>query len=218
MQSREWKVNVWPSTQPDSQLFTLNSPLLIDRGGGRTHKFTRLSTWPLCRGLRTRSHVQFENGNRCRNSIIVSDDGASVGRTARWAAAKRNVNVAKARTAIQFQLQVPVSNRADRPYESQLGACPPAMTRGRFELPGPRGARRSERRVSASSTTRSQRVESGESRVESNDNAAHRMLLSFSTLHPQLSTLIDPCGIRTRVAGLRGRHPEPLEERAVFDC
>ena len=25
-----------------------------------------------------------------------------------------------------------------------------------------------------------------------------------------------PCGIRTRIAGLKAQHPEPLEERAVF--
>ena len=32
-----------------------------------------------------------------------------------------------------LKLQVPVSNRADQPYESRLGACPPALTRAGFE-------------------------------------------------------------------------------------
>ena len=57
------------------------------------------------------------------------------------------------------KLQVPVSNRANRPYESQLSTCSPAVTRTNLWV----GAR-----------------------------------------------------IRTRLAGLRGRHPEPLDERAIL--
>ena len=41
------------------------------------------------------------------------------------------------RTTVQQQLQVPGSNRANQPYESRLGTDPPAVTRGRFELPVP---------------------------------------------------------------------------------
>ena len=36
-----------------------------------------------------------------------------------------------------LKLQVPVSNRADRPYESRLGASPPAVTRAGFEPASP---------------------------------------------------------------------------------
>ena len=35
------------------------------------------------------------------------------------------------------KLQVPVSNRADRPYESQLGTSPPAVTRAGVEPTSP---------------------------------------------------------------------------------
>ncbi len=93
----------------------------------------------------------------------------------RWALAHRRQS--------SINLQVPVSIRAFRPYESQSGACPTCtatgglfelplvpvltllhgfidsckveVTKGRVELPSPQGARRSERRVSASCTTRS---------------------------------------------------------------
>jgi hypothetical protein len=53
------------------------------------------------------------------------------------------------------ELQAPVSNRAHRPYDDQLGTCRACnrVTKGRVELPRPQGARRSERRVSTGSTT-----------------------------------------------------------------
>ena len=42
----------------------------------------------------------------------------------------------------RVKLQAPVSSRAHRPYESQLGtcrACNVSVTKGRFELPSPYG-------------------------------------------------------------------------------
>ena len=54
-----------------------------------------------------------------------------------------------------IKLQAPVSNRAHRPYGSQLGTCQACnrVTKGRVELPRPQGARRSERRASTYSAT-----------------------------------------------------------------
>ncbi len=62
-----------------------------------------------------------------------------------------------------FKLQAPVSNRAHRPHESRLGACQTCnrVTKGRVELPCPCRARRSERRVSADSTTSPQAARTG---------------------------------------------------------
>jgi hypothetical protein len=53
------------------------------------------------------------------------------------------------------KLQAPVSNRAHRPYGSQLGTCQACnrVTKGRVELPRPFRARRSERRASTYSAT-----------------------------------------------------------------
>jgi hypothetical protein len=53
------------------------------------------------------------------------------------------------------KLQAPVSNRAHRPYGSQLGTCQACngVTKGRVELPCPFRARRSERRASTYSAT-----------------------------------------------------------------
>ena len=63
----------------------------------------------------------------------------------RWALAHRRQS--------SIKLQVPVSIRAFRPYESQSATCPTCSDQGEIRTPKPIGARRSERRVSTSCTT-----------------------------------------------------------------
>ena len=76
---------------------------------------TRLSTWPLC---------QFAY------PVISGGSGSCT----------RAVQAYEARLSLRppAQLQAPVSSRAHRPYESQLGtcrACNVSVTTGRIELP-----------------------------------------------------------------------------------
>lgn len=51
------------------------------------------------------------------------------------------------------QLQAPVTIRVAGLMKAGRAPALPAVTKGRVELPSPRGARRSERRVSTSCTT-----------------------------------------------------------------
>jgi hypothetical protein len=111
-----------------------------------------------------------------------------------------------------------VSHPALGAYEAPLGTGPPASRQsdqGESRTPKPVRARRSERRVSTSCTTwpvTLLRCLSLASR--------RRELAGASTFFPpiffSLLRVSDPCGNRTRLCGLRGRRPVPIDERA--DC
>ena len=98
----------WRSTRRLGR-WTTGSFHVSDRGGSRTHKITRLSTWSLYQGLRTRPRSSSGSGSRTP-AVQAYEARMSTGPP-----------------ASSIQLQVPVTIRAHRPHEGWLGACPPAV-------------------------------------------------------------------------------------------
>jgi hypothetical protein len=82
------------------------------------------------------------------------------------------------------------------------------VTKGRVELPC-LSARRSERRVSASFTTWSESGVGGQGSGVRESNGRRPLACPFVPC-----SFHDPCGDRTRLCDLRGRCPEPIDERA----
>ena len=91
--------------------------------GSRPRRFSCLRTRPLCRFGKWRvreSHPAVKAYEAPKGTGAPASIGSAIGAEKEYC-----------------KLQVPVSNRADRSYESQLSTCSPAMTRAGFEPASP---------------------------------------------------------------------------------
>ena len=155
----------------------------------------------------------------CRAGVVPFDHGTASGRsrsrTDKITSLSNWPLFPFACSAVKWQVQE--SHLAGEGYEPSLGTGPPASESVSVAGPGIEpGHRPYESQLGASPACIALRVTKG--RVELPSPDGHDVLSVACLPVAPLGQLSQssPYGIRTRVAGLRGKHPEPLEERAVF--